>query len=170
LAAVVWMILAGPAAGRIAAAAAYALAAAVAYVATIAPSAARGLKAGLLAAGLAVLAVFVATGTGLVGIAAAAALIVAICRSGFLYRSTPARALLVEGALVGGGLILARLLGSFSPLGWGLAVWTFFLVQSAFFAIGGVALRRFEPEGIDPFEGAQERILALIEEPPAGRG
>jgi hypothetical protein len=43
------------------------------------------------------------------------------------------------------------------------AIWGFFLVQSFFFLLGGVAERAATPAGLDPFEVARARAVALME-------
>ena len=91
-------------------------------------------------------------------------MILALSRSGFLYRSQPARALLLEGALSGGGLAFAYAMAGPGLLATALAIWGFFLAQSLFFLAGGVKQRDAEPAGTDPFEKARQRALALMDE------
>ncbi len=158
-----WAMIASPAFfGRTWALAAYCLIVTVLYLVAVAPSWSRGLVIGGLASLLAA-ATLVAAPSPSVAVAGAA-LILAVARSGFLYRGKPARALLIEGVLAFGGLLLASWLAGPSPLGSALAIWTFFLVQSPYFLIGGMADRESEEPVIDPFERARKRALALMEE------
>jgi len=138
----------------------YAVAAASLYVMGIAPSRARGLAAGALASAL---------GVGLLllplrlpGLLIGAALVVSLCRSGFLYRSRPLRAVALEAALCGGGLALASLLAEGGVASLALGFWGYFLVQSVFFVIGGVAPREQETPP-DPFDRARASLLALLD-------
>ncbi len=163
LASIPWTMVAGPVFGRLWAVAAYCLGAVVLYVAAIAPSLRRGVEIGALAA-LAAAAVAVLApwpSEAILG----AALILAVARSGFLYRSRPARAVALESALAGGGLAFAGVLAAPTLLGAALAIWAFFLVQSLFFVAGGVEARGSDEPHVDPFERARKRALALMEEP-----
>jgi hypothetical protein len=92
-----------------------------------------------------------------------AAIALGLARSGLLYRSRGARGIAIEALLLGGGLVLARFLMATGVLGPALALWGFFLVQSAFFAIGGPQMREAAVVG-DRFESARRRALALLEE------
>jgi hypothetical protein len=163
LGAVAWILAARPFFGTPMATALYAILVVLVYVVAIADSWSRGVRIALLAgAVMAVLALALRTPAGLL-VGAAATL--ALTRSGFLYRSKPARALLVEVALVVGGLLFARALLGPSPLGLALAVWGFFLIQSIFFLVGGVRRRQPDPPPIDPFEQARKRVHELMNEP-----
>lgn len=157
-----WTLVVAPAFGRSWAVASYCLAAAVVYVVAIAPSWSRGVEigalAGLLAAAAGVLAPW--SMEAILG----AVVILAVARSGLLYRSRPARALLIEGLLGAGGMLFAYALAEPTLLGTALGIWGFFLVQSLFFLAGGVQARREEAAGVDPFERARKRALALMEE------
>ena len=157
-----WTMIAGPVFGRLWAVALYCLATVVLYVVTIAPTWPRGLAigglAGLLAAAFGILAPW--PSEAIFG----AVLVLAIARSGFLYRSRPARALLLECSLAGGGLLAAYTLARPTLLGAALAIWSFFLVQSLYCLTGGVRERLPEEPSIDPFEQARRRALALMEE------
>lgn len=95
--------------------------------------------------------------------AALSAAMIGVCRSGFLYRSRPGRALLLELMLALLGLGAAHLLWGPGLLAPALAIWGYYLVQSVFFLIGGVQVRRRVAEG-DPFELARSRLLQLLEE------
>ncbi len=163
LASIPWTMVLGPVFGQSWALAGFCLAAAVLYPAVIAPSLPRGVAAAG-AAGLAAAAVGVLAARPTEAILGAA-LIVAAARSGLLYRRRPARALLIEGALLFGGLLFARALAGPTLLSASLAIWAFFLVQSLFFLAGGLRERQGEEPRIDPFERARKRALALMEEP-----
>ncbi len=162
LASIPWTMVFGPFAGRSRALAGFCLGAAVLYAAAIAPTWARG-AAVAAAGGLAAAAVALLADRPSEAILGAA-LILAVARSGFLYRGRPARTLVIEGGLVLGGLLVARALAGPTLLGAGLAIWAFFLVQSLFFLAGGVRERAPEEPRIDPFERARKRALALMEE------
>jgi hypothetical protein len=70
----------------------------------------------------------------------------------------------VEATLLGGGLVLARWLATPGPLGVVLALWGFFAVQAGFFLVGGVGERPREAGGVDRFEAARRRALALLDD------
>lgn len=161
-AAVPWTLVMVPILWPASAVSVYALALAVLYPLWIAPTWRRGFVAATLAAGLAAVVGLVAP--GLSEAVLGAALIVAVVRGGFLYRSSPARALVLEGGLLLTGLLFARALASSTSLGVGLGVWAFFLCQSLFFVAGGVRERTAEATAVDPFVGARRKALALLEE------
>ena len=161
---VAWMIAASPLAGVSWALGLYSLGTAVAYLVWIAPSWPRGLAAGT-GAGVAALAVAVLAPMP-TGAVMGAAAILAAARSGFLFRGRPARAFVAEGVLAGGGLALAGVLAGSTFLSLGLAFWGYFLLQSLFFLIGGIAERPADEPRLDPFEVARRRALALMEEMP----
>ena len=156
-----WTIVAGPLLGRFWAVAAFCLAAVVVYVTAIAPSWSRSAEIGALAGVLAVAVGVLAPwpSDAVVG----AALILAVARSGFLYRSRPARGLAIEGVLAFGGLLFASALARPTLLGTALAIWGFFLVQSLFFVAGGVRALKPDEPGVDPFDQARKQALALME-------
>lgn len=143
--------------------AAYLVAITALYASGIAPDRARGAGAALATAGVGALALLLGRDVG--ELAAGLALALGVARSALLYRLRVARALVVEGALLGGGLLLARWLATPGPLGVALALWGFFAVQAGFFAVGGVRLRASDPGGADRFEHARRRALRLLEEP-----
>ena len=94
-----------------------------------------------------------------------ATFVLASVRSGLLYRSRPARSLLIEGFLIGFGLLFGGFLGGPSPIGMALGLWGFMLIQSLFVVIGGLETRPgTESEG-DPFARARARATALMDEP-----
>lgn len=164
LAAVPWMLLTSPIIGRVDAGTLFGLAALVAYAAVIAPTWRHAAVAFALSLGL-------TAGAGVLGLvtgSAAAALVagavgLSVVRSGFIHRSRPLRALVLEGGLLFGGALAARLLMSGSPFDPALGTWAFFLVQSLFFVVGGVETRTPEEPASDPFEQAQRKALALLE-------
>ena len=158
-----WAMVAGPFLGHSWALAGYCLGVTVLYVVAIAPGWPRGVAAGA-ASGFVAIAVAMLAGRPSEAFLGAA-LIVAVARSGFLYRGKPARTVVVEAGLVFGGLLAARALAGSTLLSAGLAVWAFFLVQSLFFLVGGVRERPPDEQGIDPFQRARKRALALMEEP-----
>jgi hypothetical protein len=137
------------------------VAAVVAHVALLAPSRSRSARAAALAAGGSALVLALPLGVGATALTAAALL--GVCRSAILFRARPARAALLEGALLGGGLALAAFLAGPWLARIALAVWGFWLVQSAFFAVGGVAPRPEPPGNNDPFERARAQVLALLD-------
>ena len=132
------------------------------YTAGIAPTRARGLTAGGLALllGLALLA----CANGGAELAIGAALILSAVRSGLLYRARPARAIVLEAGLLCGGLGLAKFLLTDGLGGVSLALWGFFLVQSLFFLVGGLAVRPEASPRRDPFEHARAQLLSLLGE------
>jgi hypothetical protein len=81
-----------------------------------------------------------------------------VARSVLTHRTAAARAVVLEGVLLAGGLAFARFLG-----GGALAVWGFFLVQSCFFLVGGVTERA--PLRSDPFDEAWARAMDVMERP-----
>ncbi len=160
-----WAMVFGSFFGHSWALAGYGLAAAASYAAVIAPSWPRGVAAGAAAGAAAGVTLVLATtpSEAILG----AALILAVARSGFLYRGRPARTVVLEAALTCGGLLFARALAGPTVLSAGLAIWAFFLVQSLFFLAGGVREREADEPQIDRFERARKRALALMEEPSA---
>jgi hypothetical protein len=157
----VFALVADPVLGRALALSLYLLGISAVYVAGLAPHRSRAaLVAGIASAlGAGVLLLAPSVGT----VAAGAALIVGVCRSGVLYRSRRARALVAETCLLAGGLGLARFLAGPDTLQVAFAIWGFFLVQSFFFLLGGVAERTESATGLDPFEVARARAIALME-------
>ena len=96
-------------------------------------------------------------------VAAGLALLLAVCRSVFLYRSEPARAVVIEGVLAAIGLAIAYFLVGASWMSLALALWAFLLVQSVFFLVGGVKKRDPEADGRDPFDVARTRAMELVD-------
>jgi len=133
----------------------------VAHAALLAPSRSRGARAAALAAGLGALVLALPLGVRATALACAA--LVGVCRSGILFRARPARTALIEGLLLGGGLAIAAFLAGPWLARLALAVWGFWLVQSAFFAVGGIGPRPEESRNNDPFERARAQVLALLD-------
>ena len=143
-----WVVLGGPRA-------LYLVAVTAAYVAGLGGPIARRIPAAMLTA-VAGVALLVAGDAAVLCVGLAVAL--AVARSAFLYRAAPARAVVVETALAGGGLLFSRLLGTPS-----LAIWGFFLVQSCFFLLAGVRVREPATGHPDPFEAALARAMEVLE-------
>ncbi|MEB2346616.1 MAG: hypothetical protein OZ948_17965 [Deltaproteobacteria bacterium] len=156
-------LVAAPLLGARGALSLYLVAAAALYGYGIAPDRVRGTGAALATAALGALVLLFARDAWEAAVGAAVAL--GVVRSALLYRSRPARALAIETALLGGGLLLARWLATPGPLGIPLALWGFFAVQAGFFAIGGVRERAPEAGPGDRFERARRRALALLDSP-----
>ncbi|MEM7412609.1 MAG: hypothetical protein AAF430_20430 [Myxococcota bacterium] len=72
------------------------------------------------------------------------------------------RAIGLEIALGLAGLALASFLFAHTLLGYALAIWGYFLVQSAYFVCGGRRADPSDPE-IDPFERAERRLARWLE-------
>ncbi len=155
-------LFAGPILGTRAALALYLVAGAAAYAGCLATGRVRAIGAALVTAAIG--AAFACVGAGLGAVALGAAVGLGVARSGVVFRTSAARALAVEAVLLGGGLALARFLAAPTLLGAALAIWGFGLVQSAFFAIGGVRERSAESAGPDRFERARRRAAELLED------
>src|SRR5262249_36214554 len=91
----------------------------------------------------------------------------AVVRSVFLYPAVPARGVLTETALGGGGLLFACLLGPRSAFGAALPIWGFFLVQSCFFLFAGARAVRSRSDHPDPFEAAYAHAMEMLEPEPS---
>lgn len=160
-----WVALTAPWMGVPDARTLYLLGVAVLYVAALAAGSVarhRLSRPGLvLVAGLGGLGVALAA-AGTAELALGLAGLIGLARSGFLYRAAPARAALVEVALLGGGLVFARLLAAGAPAATAVGVWSFLLVQSLYFLVPGRAPHAAPPAS-DPFEEAHRRALALLE-------
>jgi len=107
--------------------------------------------AGLLAASLPL---------GLTGTAVCATALIAVCRGGLQRQALPLRAVVIELALGAAALGAAAFLASGGLRGLALAVWGYFLVQSAAFLIGGRRAGGPQPAE-DPFERARARLERL---------
>jgi len=152
-----------PLLGSVTSAELYLVAVAGVYVAGLCPGRSRRVAALAMAtlAGL----VLAALPLGLAGTALGAAGIVAVGRSGIAWRQPGLRGPAIEALLGGAGLLVASVLATGGLLALCLAVWGYFLVQSAYFLIGGRAPRRDAPAR-DPFEVARARLERLLEEDP----
>jgi len=158
LAAAGWLpfvLVAGPLLGGRTALSLYLVVLSAAYVAAI------GGRAAVTAAAALAGAVLLAIARGPAGLVLGLGAVVAGLRSGLLWPRAPARAVVLEVALVGGGFVFARALAGGTPVAVMLAIWGFFLVQSVFFLVTGAARRT--PGRGDPFEEARRRALALLD-------
>lgn len=157
-----WWLAARPILGGSGALAAYVVGVVAAYLAGLARERGRAAMTAAIALGVGV--VLVALARSLTELVLGEAVLLAVARSGFLYRMPAARAAVVELVITGGGLLFARFLSGGSAVSLVLVPWGFFLVQSLYFLVGGVAPRdprsRVHP---DPFEDAHARALALLE-------
>ncbi len=151
--------LLAPVVGAAAALCLFSVGIAVVYLVGLAPSWRRGFGAAIVASVLG--AILLILPFGVPCTVAGAAGIVAVCRSGVLYRQRTLRALVAEAGLTAGGLALASFLAAGGLVSWALAAWGYFLVQSVFFLVGGVQPRR-EGGPSDPFDRAREELLTLI--------
>jgi hypothetical protein len=156
---IIWLLAAGPVlGGRRALAVALALLPAI-YLGGLAPRGAARLRVTAAAAVLG--GVVGLAGATLAERALALGVLLGALRSGVVYRLQPGRAALAEVVLVGGGLLFARFLAGPSAFAIGLAVWGFFLVQSAFFLIGGTRERSRAER--DPFDDALRQAAAILD-------
>jgi hypothetical protein len=156
-----WLLIAGPLLGMRWALTLYLVALAAISVLALAPSLRRGLGA---CAAVALLGGCVAVSTRtLPELALSLAVLLATARGVFLYRRRSTRAVALEVALIGGGLLLARFLAGPSLVSIMLALWGFLLVQSFFFLVPGARrCERAAPQR-DPFDAAHERARALLD-------
>ena len=157
----IFALVADPVLGWAPALSLYLVGIAAVYAAGLAPRRSRAVVAAGIASALGGGVLLLAPSVGTVAVGAA--LIVGVCRSGVLYRSRRARALVMETCLLAGGLGLGRFLAGPDTAQVAFAIWGFFLVQSFFFLLGGVAERSEQSAGLDPFEVARARALALME-------
>ncbi len=151
--------LLAPVVGAAAALCLFSVGIAVVYLVGLAPSWRRGFGAAIVASVLG--AILLILPFGVPCTVAGAAGIVALCRSGVLYRQRTLRTLVAEVGLLTGGLALASFLVGGGLVSWALAVWGYFLIQSVFFLIGGVEARR-DRGPVDPFDRARAELLALL--------
>jgi hypothetical protein len=156
-------LVATPIAGGGGAISLYVTACAALYAASLAKRRLHGIAAMLVVVTVAMAVTFVTGTPG--GVALGAAIGIGVARSALLQHRRTGRAIAVEIALVGGGLALARFVAAPGALGTALALWSFFLVQSAWFLIGGAA-ERTSGAVADRFEEARRRALALLEADP----
>ena len=156
-----WLLIAAPLLGMRWALTFYLVALAAISVLAFAPSLRRGLGA---CAAVAVLGGCVAVTTRtLPELALGLAALLATARGVLLYRRRSARAVALEVALIGGGLLLARFLAGPSLVSIMLALWGFLLVQSFFFLVPGARVRAPAAPQQDPFDAAHERARALLD-------
>jgi hypothetical protein len=162
LASVAYLVAVRPFLGIALSMSTFCVAAIVAYLVATAPTMARGIRIGFLAGilGGATLVFTPSTTTAILG----AVVLLGVMRSGFLFRTRPGRALVVELSLLAGGLFLANALAGAGSLGFAMGVWCFFLVQSVYFLLGGIDGRSEATPVIDPFEEASLRATRLMED------
>lgn len=141
--------------------AAYALLTSVIYVGGVSVGPRRGWTAALAAGALALL-VWMLPATPRESILAAAG-ILAVTRSALACPGRGARGWAVEAMLGALGLLFAAVFAGASPLGLGLAIWSFYLVQSVFFLVGGAREPAERHVDVDPFDAAHARVVSLIE-------
>jgi hypothetical protein len=93
------------------------------------------------------------------------ALLLAFLRSGLHPSMRPARAVVVEVGLLGGGLAMAGWLAGAGWFGQALGLWGYALVQSLYFLVPGRGRPDCQPacDG-DPFDRARERLIHLLDE------
>ena len=96
----------------------------------------------------------------------ASAMLLGIVRSGLLYGAKIGRALAIEAMLFVLATSVAQLLAGSTVQSYGLAVWGFFLVESAFFLFEGARPRAGSGSAEDPFERARREATRLMEEQP----
>ena len=158
-----WVVMAAPLVGSSAARTLYLIGLTFAYVAGLGGPTTRRLAAAVLT-GIAGITIAVVCRDAIV-LCVGLGVALAVARSVFLYRAVPARAVVTEAALAGGGLLFARLLGTASPLGAALPIWGFFLVQSCFFLAAGAREQRTDSGHPDPFDSAYARAMDVLERP-----
>jgi len=157
------LVLGAPLFGVAATLRGFVVAIAVAYVLVLARDVTGRVAAVAAAAALA--GILLLLPLGLAATAVGAAGLVALCRSGLLHRGGVLRALAVEGGLAAAALAVAGLLAGRGAVSLALAVWGFFVVQSAFFLVGRGEAGRADAAP-DPFEQARARLLRLLGDAP----
>ena len=163
LATVPWMMLTAPVISAAGSLAWLAIPGLAIYIIAIAPRPTRGLTVAVVASSVLLLVTLMTSENTLRLLAAALAL--GLARSGWLYRRSAGRALVLELGLLLGGLGLASLLAGGSLLTWALAVWGFLMTQSLFFLVSDLRDRKDTAPG-DPFEQARAAALRLLETRP----
>lgn len=156
-----WLVLARPICGAERALAAYLVGLVAVYLGGLARTPGRGVVVSAVAAAAAAAIALAARSTA--ELALGLGVLLGVGRSAFLHRAPAARAALTEAVLVGGGLLFARFLAGRTPLALVLSLWGFFLVQSAYFLIGGARPRAAAGRAPDAFEDAYGRALALLD-------
>jgi hypothetical protein len=155
-----WVLLARPIFGSERTIGAYFVAVAAAYLGSIARTRGRALVVAILAAVAGGLAALVTRAPG--ELVLVLAVLVAVARSGFLYRCTPARGVAIEAIVAGGGLLFARFLCGPSVAALVLSLRGFFLAQSLYVLLGGTTATTASRHP-DPFQDAYGRALALLD-------
>lgn len=158
-----FLLVVAPMIGKLNALGLYSAMAVALYISGIARTTRRGVRIGLLAAVLA--AGVCAIASSLTEVVLGLTVVLAICRSGFLFRCAPARALTIEIVLGCVSLVAACVLFVPGYIGVGFAVWGYFLAHSVYFLVGGIERRVVCPSDQDPFEVAKARALAIIDQP-----
>lgn len=149
-----------PLAGLHFALAAYALVIVPGYLVGVGDSLRRGVGAAGVAGVVGAAGALLAPGAG--GALIAVALGLALARSGVAAPIPFARALVVEAGLGAAALVVAEQLVGGSLASIVLAIWGFFLVHSAYFALprsGARAARACR----DPFDDARDRARAILD-------
>ncbi len=90
-------------------------------------------------------------------------MVLSVARAALLRRTTPARAVAIEAALVGCGLAFARFLAASAAQPTALALWGFFLVQSCGFLVDGGERRPYDGRHPDAFEEAYARATEALD-------
>lgn len=135
---------------------------AVGYAWIVAPPKTRRLRVVALGSvlGLAALALTATVREAVLG----AAVIVALLRTGLLYRASGLRGPALELVLGGLGLAVAAQWRGLGVGGFALGVWSYFLVQSAYFVVSGIGRRGRVGVAGDEFERAAARLEELLDE------
>ena len=160
LAAVAWLVATQRYLGLPWAASLFAPCASIAYLVLIAPTGASRLRSAAIATALVVV-----TGGFFLhpfGLLLGAIVSISVVRSGFIARQSPARSLLLETGFITVGLAIANFSAAMTPLGFGLAICQFFLVQSVFFLCYRPTTTSADRSGDDAFETAAARIDELL--------
>jgi hypothetical protein len=158
-----WSVLADPVLGAGAGLAPYLVGVTTLWVAGCGPRPGVGLLAGAFAGGLGLALLVVAQRPG--EVAVGCALILAVGRSGIVWKSGLHRGLWREVVFLTAGALLAKFLLLPGPMGAAFALWGFLLVQSCWFLLPAPAPARAEAApGIDGFEQARARALAILED------
>jgi len=154
-----WALVVGAILGVWNAGALYLIGLVTCYVAGLCPQGTRRMAA---VTGLAALALACAAGS-IIELCIGLAVLLGIARSGFLYRTAPACAVLTEAVLLVGGLLFARFLGGPSLASTTLAIWGFLLVQSVFFLVAGGRARKVGARHGDGFEEVYRLATTLLD-------
>lgn len=160
-----WLLFWGPIVGRSTATVAYGGIATVLYLVMLPNNLRQGIQGG----GLAVLLVGASSALSLtVGSPWGALLLFSTClavvRSGFLFRRSAIRALVLEGGLLLIGWALVAIVATPTLLGSALGFWSFFLTQSLFVLWLEARSGDRSPGSRDPFEVARDSALQAMGE------